>query len=248
MEGRWNTANMEGSMSRNSSGILASGVFTLALMVCASQQARSQSVKANYPKMAPLDQYLMERNAEIALARTAAPPSISQDADVLVLGQHSYESGARGTNGFVCIVQRSWTAGAEDPDFWNPKLRAPICFNPPAARSYVPIVIRKTELILAGKSKEQMFDGIRSDFDKKELPLPEPNSMCYMMSSQGYLSDAVGRWLPHLMFFVPLIDPKAWGAGIPGSPIIGFEDIDDRLTVFLIPVSKWSDGTPAPPM
>ncbi|HEY1467806.1 MAG TPA: hypothetical protein VGF61_02095 [Candidatus Acidoferrum sp.] len=190
----------------------------------------------------------MERNAEIALARSAAPSSISQDADVLVLGPHSYESAAKGTNGFVCIVQRSWTAGAEDPDFWNPKLRAPICFNPPAARSNLPIVIRKTELILAGKSKEQMFDSIRSALDKKELPLPEPNSMCYMMSSQGYLSDAVGHWHPHLMFFVPLVDPKAWGAGVASSPIIGVQDVDDRLTVFLIPVDKWSDGTPAPPM
>jgi hypothetical protein len=217
-------------------------------MVCACQQARSQSVKTDYPKMAPLDQYLMERNAEIALARSAAPTSISQDADVLVLGQHSYESAAKGTNGFVCIVQRSWTAPAEDPDFWNPKLRAPICFNPPAARSNLPIVIRKTELVLAGKSKEQMFESIRSAFDKKELPLTEPNSMCYMMSPQGYLNDADGRWHPHLMFFVPLIDPKAWGAGSPGSPIIGVQDVDDRLTIFMIPVRKWSDGTPAPPI
>jgi hypothetical protein len=235
-------------MNRNFVGVLTLRVLALVLMVCACQQVRSQNTTAKYPKMAPLDQYLMERNTEVALARSAAPSSISQDADVLVLGQRTYESAAKGTNGFVCIVQRSWTAGAEDPDFWNPKLRAPICFNPPAARSNLPIVIRKTELILAGKSKEQMFDSIRSALDKKELPLPEPNSMCYMMSSQGYLSDRDGRWHPHLMFFVPLIEPKAWGAGIPGSPILGFQDDDDRLTLFLIPVGKWSDGTAAPPM
>jgi hypothetical protein len=235
-------------MNRNLVGVVTLRVFALVLMICACQPVRSQNVKASYPKMAPLDQYLMERNAEIALARSAAPASISQDADVLILGQRSYESAAKGTNGFVCIVQRSWTAPADDPDFWNPKLRAPICFNPPAVRSNLPIVIRKTELILAGKSKEQMFDSLRSAFDKRELPLPEPNSMCYMMSSQGYLSDRDGRWHPHLMFFVPLIDPKAWGAGTAGSPILGFQDVDDRLTVFLIPVGTWSDGTPAPPM
>jgi hypothetical protein len=112
--------------------------------------------------------------------------------------------------------------------------------------SNLPVVIQKTELILAENSKEQMFESIRSAIDKKKLPLPEPNSMCYMMSSQGYLSDADGRWHPHLMFFVPLIDP--WGARISGSPIIGVQDADNRLTVFLIPVRKWSDGTPAPPM
>jgi hypothetical protein len=231
-----------------SSQIFTSRGFAVVLLLCACQQARSQSAKTDYPKMAPIDQYLMERNAEIALARSAAPSSISRGADVLVLGQHGYESAVKGQNGFVCVVQRSWTAGADDPDFWNPKLRAPVCFNPPAARSNLPIVLRKTEIILTGKSKEQMFDSIRAAFDRKELPLPEPNSMCYMMSSQGYLSDANGRWHPHLMFFVPLVDPNIWGTGAPDSPIIGVKDVDDRLTLFLIPVGKWSDGTPAPPM
>src|SRR5271163_1544646 len=114
-------------MSRNFAGIMLFRAFVLFLMVCACQEARSQSVKTNYPKMAPLEQYLMERNAEIALARSAAPPSISKDAEVLVLGRRGYESAAKGTNGFVCIVERSWTANSDDPGFWNPKLRAPIC-------------------------------------------------------------------------------------------------------------------------
>jgi hypothetical protein len=38
-------------------------------------KAAAQSDK--YPTMAPVDQYLMERNAEILLARSAAPDSIS---------------------------------------------------------------------------------------------------------------------------------------------------------------------------
>jgi len=233
-------------MIRNYSRILTPTAFALMLLLCTCQQARSHRVKTDYPKMAPLDQYLMERNAEMTLARSAAPSSISQDANVLILGRHGYESAAKGQNGFVCIVQRSWTAGADDPDFWNPKVRAPVCFNPPAARSNLPIVLLKTEFILEGKSKEQMFDSLRAAFDKKELPLPEPNSMCFMMSSQGYLGDANGRWHPHLMFFVPLVEPKVWAAGMPGSPILVVQDADDHLTLFLIPVGKWSDGTPAP--
>jgi hypothetical protein len=235
-------------MIRNLTETFSLRSFALALLVCACLQARAQSVKTNYPKMARLDQYLMERNAEIALARSAAPSSISQDAEVLVLGRNGYENAAKGKNGFVCVVQRSWTAGADDPDFWNPKLRGPACFNPPAARSNLPIVLWKTKFILSGKSKEQMFESMRAAFEKKELPLPEPNSMCYMMSSQGYLSDKDGRWHPHLMFFVPLVEPDAWGAGMAGSPILGNKDVDDHLTLFLIPVGKWSDGTPAPPM
>jgi hypothetical protein len=197
--------------------------------------------------MAPLEQYLMaDRNAEIALARSAAPESISHDAEVLVLGRHGYETAVKGKNGFVCMVQRSWTAGVDDPDFWNPKLRAPICFNPPAARSYLPFAIKKTEWLLAGQSKAQMFESIKVGLDKKELPTPESGAMCYMMSKRGYLNDRDGHWHPHLMFFVPRMDALTWGADLPGSPLLAADDPEDRLTVFLIPVAQWSDGTADP--
>ncbi|MGB8064635.1 MAG: hypothetical protein WCF26_22305 [Candidatus Sulfotelmatobacter sp.] len=218
--------------------------LALFVVLSAGWQAQAQQAETAYAKMAPLEQYLMaDRDAEITLARSAAPESISHDAEVLVLGQHSYETAVKGKNGFVCMVLRSWTAGIDDPDFWNPKLRAPICFNRPAARSYLPLILRKTELILAGQSKAQMFDTIKAALDKNELPTPATGAMCYMMSKQGYLSDRDGHWHPHLMFFVPQADPLTWGANLPGSPILASEDPEDRLTVFLIPVGKWSDGT-----
>lgn len=219
--------------------------FVLAMVLCAAWPGQAQDGKAPYPSMAPLEQYLMEQNAEIALARSAAPESISQDADVMVLGRHGYETAAKGKNGFVCLVQRSWTSGIDDLDFWNPKLRGAICLNPPAARTYLPNTIKRTELVLAGSSKAQMFEGIKAALDKKELPAIESGAMCYMMSKQSYLSDRDGHWHPHLMFFVPLMDAAAWGAGLPGSPVVlGVEDTPDRMSVFMIWVAKWSDGTP----
>jgi hypothetical protein len=163
----------------------------------------------------------------------------------MVLGQHGYETAVKGKNGFVCMVWRTWTAGTDDPDFWNPKLRGPICLNPPAARSQVPQTIKKTEVILSSRSKAQMSEAIDAAFDRKELPLPESGAMCYMMSKQQYLSDRGGHWHPHLMFFLPLTDPTAWGANLPGAPIIGVKDTLGRLTLFLIPVGHWSDGTDA---
>jgi hypothetical protein len=221
-------------------------VKTIALVVVlsAAWRAHAADAKAPYPSMAPLDQYLItDRNAEIELARSAAPESISKDAEVLVLGQHGYEIAVKGKNGFVCLVERSWTTGSDDPEFWNPKLRAPICFNPAAARSYVPFTIKKTELLLAGQSKTQMFESIKSGLDKGELPTPEPGAMCYMLSKQGYLNDHAGHWHPHVMFFVPLNDSQTWGADLPGSPVLASKDIADRMMVFMIPVAKWSDGT-----
>jgi hypothetical protein len=222
---------------------IAVSSFALVVMLTTAWQ---QDTKAPYPSMAPLDQYLMERNAEIVLARSAAPESISHDADVMVLGRHGYETAVKGKNGFVCMVQRSWTAGIDDPEFWNPKLRAAICFNPPAARTYLPNTIRRTELVLAGSSKAQMIEAIKVAFDKKELPAMESGAMCFMLSKQSYLSDRDGNWHPHLMFFLPLMDPAAWGTGLPGSPVVlAVKDPPGRMTVFLIPVAKWSDGTAA---
>jgi hypothetical protein len=219
-------------------------IFLLAAALSAAWPAQAQDAKTPYPSMAPMEQYLMvDREAEIALARTAAPDSISHDADVLVLGGHGYETAVKGKNGFVCIVQRSWTAESTNPEFWNPKLRAPICFNAAGARSYLPLVFKKTELAQAGKSEAQIFAGIKAGLDKKELPLPEAGAMCYMMSKQGYLNDRVGHWHPHLMFFVPLKDSATWGANLPDSPIVATDVPEDRLTIFMIPVGEWSDGT-----
>ena len=177
---------------------IALETFVLVVVVSAPWQTRAQDTKAPYPSMAPLDQYLMERNAEIALARSAAPESISRDAEVLVLGRHGYETAVKGKDGFVCVVERSWMAPFDHPEFWNPKMRGPLCFNPPAVRSILPLPFKRSELVLAGLSKAQIIDAIKI-FVKKELPPLEPGGMTYMMSSQASLGDDVGHWAPHLI-------------------------------------------------
>jgi len=235
--------SQEKSMKREALRTITVRGFALFVVLAAAWPAQAQDAKAPYPSMAPLEQYLMEPDAEIALARTAAPESISQDADVMVLGRQGYETAVKGKNGFVCVVQRSWTAGIDDPEFWNPKLCAPICLNPPAARSYLPFIIKRTHLVLAGQSKAQMFGNIKAAFDKKELSTQEPGAIGYMLSRQGYLNDQDGHWHPHLMFFAPQTDTQTWGANLPGSPVLASEDPQERLTVFFVPVAKWSDGT-----
>ncbi len=222
----------------------------LAVLFGAAREAKAQDTKTPYPRMAPLEQYLMpDRNEEIELARSAAPTSISDDAGVLVLGRHGYETAIEGKNGFVCVVERSWMSPFDFPQFWNPKMRGPICFNPPAVRSILPLTIKRTELVLAGLSKAQIIDGIKA-FEKRGLPALEPGAMCFMMSSHGYLNDSAGHWVPHLMFYIPLTDPKVWGADLPGSPVLlnpQFQGAPEPITEFMIPVSHWSDGRPATP-
>jgi hypothetical protein len=213
--------------------------------VAAILQVHAQTTNPTYPKMAPLDEYLMpDRNAEIALARTAAPPSISGDAQVMVLGRSGYEVAVQGTNGFVCLVERGWAAAIGDPVFWNPKNRSPICLNAAAARTYLPISLLKTRLVLAGNSQAQIGEALQAAFSEKKLPAIEPGAMCYMMSKQGYLNDQVLNWHPHLMFFVPLDMARTWGANLDGSPIVSGQDPSAELTIFMVPVARWSDGTP----
>ena len=231
-------------MRKKRMGAIAVSSVVLAVMLGAAGQAAAQDAKALYASMAPVEQYLMEdRAAEIALARSAAPESISREAEVLVLTRHGYETAVQGKNGFVCIVERSWTAPLDNPEFWNPKLRGPLCLNAAAARSYLPRTIKKTELVLAGRTKAQMVEAIAAEIEKNKLPPMEPGAMCYMLSKQGYLSDQGGHWHPHLMFFFSQIDPAAWAADLPGSPIIAFNATWEHLTTFLVPVRRWSDGT-----
>jgi hypothetical protein len=206
---------------------------------------QAQDAKTLYPAMAPLNQYLMaDRSEEIALARSAGPKSISDNAEVLVLGPHGYETAVKGTNGFVCLVERAWTEGVDDPEFWSPKVRGPLCLNAAAVQTYLPITIMKTQLALSGRSKEQITDAVAAAVDQKKLPAIAPGAMSYMLSKDGHLNDGYGHWRPHLMFFVSATKPADWGAGLPGSPLMAIEAKEDRMTIFLLPVAKWSDGTP----
>jgi len=222
--------------------IAINGVALLAVLATA-RQAIAQDATTQYPKMAPTAQYMMaDQAAEIALARSAAPDSISRDATVLVLRPKGYETAVQGKNGFVCYVGRGWAAAA-DPDYWNPKVRVPMCLNAPAARSYFLRVARITELGLRGQALGTLNDAIAAAVAKKELPPMEAGAMCYMMSKEGYGGDAAPHWPSHLMFFYSDVDPAIWGANVPGSPIIAVADPLQHLTQFVITTPRWSDGT-----
>jgi hypothetical protein len=227
--------------------IIGSVVLALTGIPGAARGAPAQAEKAAYPTMASLNQYLMpDKDSEIALARSGAPESISQAAEVMVLGQDGYTTAVKGKNGFLCLVERSWGAATDAPEFWNAKIRSPICFNRAAARTYVPIYLMKTKLVLAGKSRPEIARAIAAGLDKRELPGLEPGAMCYMMSKQQYLNDDGKSWHPHLMFLVPGDAAKSWGANLAGSPIIATNDPEEHLTILMVLVGRWSDGTAAP--
>jgi hypothetical protein len=237
-------------MDRNIVRTIAVTGITLVVVMGAAWLARAQNAKSSYPSMAPLDQYLMaDRNAEIALARSAAPTSISSGAAVLVLEKSGYQTAVEGKNGFTCLVERSWVSPFDSPEFWNPKLRGPICYNPAAVRTILPYRVNRTRLALTGLSKAQIRENITAAIAKNELPVPEAGAMSYMLSKAGDLGDSVGPWCPHLMFHVPKTDDASWGADLAGSPVLfndEYRDVQEPETIFMVPVFRWSDGTASP--
>ena len=219
-------------------------IAALVIAMATASEAQAQSMQPRDRAMAPVHEYLMANpRAEVALARSAAPPAISGRAEVMVLGRHGFEVAVQGANHFVCLVERSWDAAVGSPEFWDPEIRGPDCFNQAAAESYLPIVLMKSRLALAGRSEAQIGEAVEAAFDRKQLPPMEPGAMSYMMSRQGNLGGSAGHWHPHLMFFVPMTMRESWGANLSGSPVLAADDAPDRLTIFMIPVPRWSDGT-----
>jgi hypothetical protein len=218
--------------------VLLAGVFVL-------------TAAAGNDTMAPLSQYLMSPQAEIALARSAAPAAISRRATIVVLGTHGYAVAQKGQNGFTCVVERGWMQPFGAPNFWGVQMRAPICYNAAAARTVLVYTFKRTEMALAGASKSQIQNRIEAAIAANALPKPAPSSMAYMMSKSQYLNDGAKAWYPHVMIFTSMDDGAnagaSWGADLRLSPVV--VDARDKMpepwTCFFIPVAHWSDGTPA---
>jgi len=224
--------------------MLTRTVLLAAVTLIVAGRADTQQARDFAPYM------MADRAAEVALARTAAPKRISDSATVLVLTRTGFVTATKGSNGFTCLVQRSFQGSITDPTFWNPKVRAPHCFNPPGARTVLPQQLKQAEWILAGVSTEEIAKRVEQAVASRSLPKPAAGAMAYMLSPKQHLLDADPHWMPHLMFFYDRSMPAStWGAGgmtdavidgsagAPNSPVI----------TLLIPVRRWSDGTPSVP-
>ena len=231
---------------------LRRGGCAASLCFLTATAARSQAAVAGadaYSAMAPVSLYMIaNRTEEISLARSAAPASIADHADVLVLGARGYETVVKGTNGFVCFVGRSWDVSFADAQFWNPRIRAPQCDNTTSARSVLPRYLMRTKRVLTGASKAEMQKLETAERAAGELKAPEPGAICYMMSKSGYLNDRDGPWRPHVMFFAPRTEDGAWGDNLPASPVASDSSSYEQTTIFFVVVPNWSDGTSGPPV
>lgn len=225
----------------------------LASASSATFSAHAEAASTLYPKMAPVAQYMMpDRQGEIDFARTAAPKAISDHATVVVLDAHGYQTAAKGTNGFTCIVERSWTKAFDDDNFWNPRVKTPICYNPQASRSVLPYTYFETKMALAGATEAAIRASLTAAIADKQLSVPENGSMAYMMAKDSYIDDHVKAWHSHIMIYTPkplgANSGESWGANRDGSPVVydsGHLIWPQPWALFFVPVGTWSDGSSA---
>ena len=133
------------------------------------------SLVAQSPDLAPY--LILDRAAEVTLARSSAPKNVSDSATVLVLTRTGYVEAAHGTNGFTCLVMRSFLGGLEDPAYWSPKVRAPACFNPPASRTVLVETLKRAEWVMAGVTQSEIATRTERAFASREFPLPTAGAM-----------------------------------------------------------------------
>lgn len=218
--------------------------------IALSTPAPGRAGPTAYARMAPIGQYVTaHRQAEVDFARSAGPPALSNNATILTLTTRGYVVAAKGTNGFTCLVERSWSGPINNPEFWNPKIRGPVCYNAAASRSVLKYSLFRTNQALLGTSQTDILARAKAAVAAGKLPLPSPGAMAYMMSKRQYLSDALKAAGPHLMIFVSKANRAnggaSWGANAKGSPVLidPTDDSPEPMTVFFIPVSHWSDGS-----
>jgi hypothetical protein len=209
------------------------------VLVFGSMQATSMlGQNSKYP---PLSEYMMTPEAEVALARSAAPENVSGHATVKILAASGYKVAAQGDNGFVCIVMRGWGAPTFSPAqlrdlVYYAKLRAPICFNPVASRTVLPLQELRARLGTEGKTPDQIAEVVQAAYTKGELPKMEMVAFAYMFSADQDLGPGVGHWHPHMMVYTPYYENSMLGGNQPGAlPIVG-DDAGTPFAVTVIPV------------
>jgi hypothetical protein len=211
----------------------------LTLLLVSMQAVSASGQSAKYP---PLSEYMMARDAEIALAKSAAPDSISGHATIKVLTASSFQVVHDGDNGFVCIVMRGWMAPTYTPAqfrdlVYEAKLRAPICFNPEASRTVLPYYELRSKLGMEGKTPDQIVEGVQAAYAKGELPKRDGVSFAYMWSADQNLGTGIGHWHPHVMVFAPYHDNSMLGNNEFGSPLPQLsDDAGTPFAVVVIPV------------
>ncbi len=213
--------------------------FLTVLLAASLDTAAARAQMNKYP---PIDKYLMPRDAEIALAKSAAPASLADHATIKVLTRSGYVVAREGDNGAVCMVMRGFSAPTYTPAqfrdlVYDPTVHAPICFTAPAARTAMPYYELRTRLAMEGKTPDQIAESLQSAYVRGELPRRDGVTFAYMWSAHQHLGPGIGAWHPHMMVFAPYTENSMVGGNEFGSPLPQVsDDAGTPFTVVVVPV------------
>jgi len=212
------------------------------LLIYVAGSVGSAAVHAQSGKYPPLADYMMSHDAEVALARSAAPATISGRATIKVLTQSGYRVDRQGENGFVCMVMRGWAAPTYTPAqfrdlVYDPMVRAPICFDSNAAQTVMPYYELRSKLAMEGHPPDQIAQRVESAYARGELPRRDGVSFAYMWSADQHLASGIGHWHPHMMVFAPYVRNATLGDNEFGAPLPQVtDDAGTPFAVVVIPV------------
>jgi hypothetical protein len=191
---------------RKAVGLLASTVLA---GLSWSSPAQSQALKTPYPAMAPVEQYrIANREDEVRLARSAAPASISGDAQVLVLGSHGYETAVKGKNGY--LMRTEWVLAGATREQIIERTKAAVArgsFKPPEAGAFS---------FMLSKDGYLSDDGAGPWLPHVMFFLPHGQVDDWAASKEG--SPIIGQDGSAIETTVLFIPVRRWSDGSPAPP------------------------------
>ena len=149
----------------------------------------------------------LPRAQEVALAESAGPAHIVKDAAIYALEESGYVLVRKGTNGFSCLVLRSFP-GSQEPE----------CYDPEGTATILPRRIDESRYRAEGLSREEVAAKMAEGFASGKYRAPQRSGIVYMLSCQNYvpIDDTGSRiihYQPHFMFYAPYLNDADIGGG-----------------------------------
>jgi hypothetical protein len=128
---------------------------------------------------------VVARDAEITMARAAAPPAVSSQATIYVAGPKGYEVAIEGTNGWGCFVQRNAAATGLFPR----------CDDAERVASLYPVYHLLEVFRAMGRSATDYDRAVSEGLKYGTFRAPASGALSYML--------AEGAIKPHIMVSMP---------------------------------------------
>ena len=230
---------LPGRIRMMAGSIMSVFVLVPGLVAGAATQAEAQEPKKPEVRF----DASVPRERQIKLALSAAPAEVSSKAAVYVLGSKGYEKIREGTNGFSCLVGRSFE-GTTDASI------DPMCYDAEGSRTLLLVKLREEELRAKGKSETEIKADIADGYKEGRYRAPGKPGFVYMLSSENYVRDPEtgksGPFPGHLMFYAPYMTAKDLGyESVSGTmlPYLSLPGEPDAMMIVIPAASGLQDSS-----